>query len=601
MSETSDLIYNDCNAVEIIPSLVNMMNAECLWGDMNKLSYESRLMCMMFDHWSEVFLELDGCPDILNELRSEFKCTDNESKSCDKILNKIRRLSGGKKKLFEHYMTYDQMKCNHQDIAELFKRITEGTFIRKKTKTDSKGNQKTLIYKYDDTSQLWDNTADLKCYFISVMNAYMDRLCQTSEKILNKKAFEENYNEKDKDEKDIYFKRQASYRSFVKCNSHINAIIDIFKSILPQEDTLFDLSPEYDKIISFKNGIYNLDTNQFRRRDITDRFTEALEWDYSKTYNNIFFDDINQFFTKLQPDPEQRTFTISFLKYCLRGGNPQALYKMNIGYTARNGKTTEMNIFESAFPMYTEKLHRSIFNVGCPKFHKYAHKLVTRPIRLAYINELDESKLDEEILKDFSDDSSLLNVEEMYGTMCENQRIQCKLITTSNKDPNLKLDGGLMARIKIQKYESRFVQTSEVDESKHWYLVDPTWVTSRFSQDAYKLAFFHFLLSHGNVPVMTPEANVSLVKEQLDENDDFLPKLQQYFVITKDPSHKVSHLELQRYFSDMPVRVLNGHLKRLGIEYDKNGMTNSIRKVYRGIRKYTQAELCEIEGDENPE
>ena len=54
-----------------------------------------------------------------------------------------------------------------------------------------------------------------------------------------------------------------------------------------------------------------------------------------------------------------------------------------------------------------------------------------------------------------------LNVEEMYGTMCENQRIQCKLITTSNKDPNLKLDGGLMSRIKIQKYESRFVQTSE--------------------------------------------------------------------------------------------------------------------------------------------
>ena len=84
-------------------------------------------------------------------------------------------------------------------------------------------------------------------------------------------------------------------------------------------------------------------------------------------------------------------------------------------------------------------------------------------------------------------------------------------------------------------------------------------------------------------------------------NQDFLPKLQQYFVITKDSNDKVSHLELQRYFSDMPVRVLNGHLKRLGIEYDKNGMTNSIRKVYRGIRKYNQAELLEINGDDDPE
>ena len=102
------------------------------------------------------------------------------------------------------------MKCNHQDVAELFKRITEGTFIRKKTKPDSKGNLKTLIYKYNDVLQLWDNTADLKSTFITVMNAYMDRLCRTSERILNKKAFEENYNEKDKDEKDIF----SSSRSY---------------------------------------------------------------------------------------------------------------------------------------------------------------------------------------------------------------------------------------------------------------------------------------------------------------------------------------------------------------------------------------------------
>ena len=40
MSETSDLNFDyiECNAVEINPSLVNMMTAECLWGDMNKLS-----------------------------------------------------------------------------------------------------------------------------------------------------------------------------------------------------------------------------------------------------------------------------------------------------------------------------------------------------------------------------------------------------------------------------------------------------------------------------------------------------------------------------------------------------------------------------------
>ena len=418
---------------------------------------------------------------------------------------------------------------------------------------------------------------------------------------MNKDTFEENYTEKDKDEKDIYLKRRKMYCNFMECNSNINSIIDIFKSLVTVEDSLFDLAPEYDKYICFRNGIYNLDTSEFRRRDISDRFTESLDWDYKAHYNKAVYDDINEFFTKLQPDLEQRTFTVSFLKYCLRGGNPQAMFKVNIGYTARNGKTSEMKIFQTAFPMYTETLHKSIFNLGCPKFHKYAHKLVTRPIRLAIINELDDSKLDEDLLKLFADDNTDLGVEEMYGTMCENQRIQCKLITTSNKDPNVKIDEGVLSRFRLQKYESRFVPADEVDETKHLYLVDPTWVTTRLSQDSYKLAFFHFLLSEGNTPVKTPEANKTLVKEQLEENDEFIPKLEQYFKITKDLKDKVSHLDIQRHFPEMVVRVLNQHLKRLGIEYDKNGMTNSTRKVYKGIRKYTQSELLEMEGGENPE
>ena len=48
---------------------------------------------------------------------------------------------------------------------------------------------------------------------------------------------------------------------------------------------------------------------------------------------------------------------------------------------------------------------------------------------------------------------------------------------------------------------------------------------------------------------------------------------------------------------NMHVRALNGHLKRLGIEYDKNGSTNSTRKVYRGIRKYSMSEMQEMNSD----
>ena len=64
-------------------------------------------------------------------------------------------------------------------------------------------------------------------------------------------------------------------------------------------------------------------------------------------------------------------------------------------------------------------------------------KLVTEPIRLAYINELDENQLDVEFIKDCCDNNATIPLDKMYGTMCENARIQATFITTSNRDPNL--------------------------------------------------------------------------------------------------------------------------------------------------------------------
>ena len=150
MSETSDSDDDQTkqcvNPVEINPTLVNHIQAAKLWGDFDTRSIEVKGKFMMFWHWCEVYLDLNGSHQTLKKLNLEFENTETELKNCNKILNEIRKLPGGKTNIFEHYMTYDQMKSNHQDIADLFKRITEGTFIRKKTKTDSKGNQKTLIY-----------------------------------------------------------------------------------------------------------------------------------------------------------------------------------------------------------------------------------------------------------------------------------------------------------------------------------------------------------------------------------------------------------------------------------------------------------------------
>ena len=542
---------------------------------------------MLFDEWCEAFIKLGGSQSTLKELQEKFDI-DLELVN---VMVEIRKLKGDFT-IFHYYIKEDAMVTCQHNVADIFNNITQGTFIRQKNKNI---DDKTRIYQYNLSTQLWDNLSvtDLKKVFMEIMNCYMDTITP----MMNKMYFTENYQEDDKDKENIYFKRLNAYKKFIRNDATINSILSIFKSIVKVEDTLFDLSPEYDNYISFKNGIYNLDTGHFRRRNVSDRFTKSLDWDYTPEVHSETYNDIHTFFKKIQPDAEQRRFTVSFLKYCLWGGNPQAKFKMNIGYTAANGKTTEMEIHERAFPLYTDKLDRTIFNKTCTKRHKYCNKLVTLPIRLAYINELDDSKLDEDFLKDFADGKNI-ELEKMYGTMCENSRMQCKLITTSNKDPNLLPDGGVIRRATIQKYESRFVSASDVNEKKHIYLMDPTWVETRFSQDSYKQMYFLYLLAEGHIrPLNVPEANARLVAQTLNENDDFLPKLETHFVVTKDPKDKVSYLDIQKCFENMPVRALNGHLKRLGIEYDKNGSTNSTRKVYRGIRKYSMSEMQEMNSD----
>ena len=72
---------------------------------------------------------------------------------------------------------------------------------------------------------------------------------------------------------------------------------------------------------------------------------------------------------------------------------------MNIGYSASNAKSTETAIHQKCLPIYTCKLDRRTFTQGYAKRHKQYLQLIENPIRLAYIEELDRTKMDIEELK----------------------------------------------------------------------------------------------------------------------------------------------------------------------------------------------------------
>ena len=85
MSETSDSDDDTLNPIEINPSIVNHIQAAKLWGDFDTRSIEVKEKFMMFEHWSEVFLDLNGSPETQVKLKLEFENTETELKNFSQL------------------------------------------------------------------------------------------------------------------------------------------------------------------------------------------------------------------------------------------------------------------------------------------------------------------------------------------------------------------------------------------------------------------------------------------------------------------------------------------------------------------------------------
>lgn len=511
---------------------------------------EENMVDVVFMNWFNLYIDLGG-----NKSISDFS-------NYIEIKHAMRYLEGGSSTIMNEYMRQDTMKCEHRHVANIYKLIWEDMYIIQK--------EYDTVYKYSKVDGLWfDNERHIKRDIGQFFDVYMDQLERCSP---NRYLFPEGEDEN-------YRKNRSKYISYINSFHNLVAVSSQFKLIINQVETKFDCDPDKFNIISFKNGIYNLDTGAFRKRENYDFLTRCLDFDYQPLCDEKLYLEIKEFFCKIHPQKEQHDFCISFLKYSLRGGNPIAIFKVNIGPGGANGKSTETEIHEMVFPIYTYKMNRNVFTKGFTKIHKFMYKLITDPIRLAYINELDDSKLDEDFIKDIID-CKTLQLEEMYSKVSRKTDIQCKILTTSNKDPNLNVDAGILRRMTVQHYESQFVDPEHVDTSRHKYPIDRTF-TERFKRNDYKLAYFHYIMNAPDVSI--PEANKDLAKSIVENNDKIYSTLTDHFTITGNHDDKVHMSRLKSYFPDMTIQSLNKELKRFNINYDKNGAVDGIRKVYRGL------------------
>ena len=384
-------------------------------------------------------------------------------------------------------------------------------------------------------------------------------------------------------------KKIGKFIDSVSSSNKINNVTAFIIQDLASENQKieFDLGEEQKYNLHFKNGVYELNNKKFRPRTQNDYITQILDWDYKpESVTPTIENEIINFYKKLQPNETQRRFSLQWLAYCLTGSTGKQKFKMNIGYSASNGKSTEFKIHDRVFDIYSFKLSKDTFNLNNDKAHKQLIHLIKNPIRFAYCEELKQNKLDVDLLKDFVDGDKL-NVEIMYGTS-ESHSIQCKLNTCSNFDFNVDIDRGILRRGLVQMYESKFKHIEKDDYKNHTYKVIENYA-NRFDTEIYKNAYLQLLIKNYDEDFKAPVENEKAFDDIANEYDEYGDALS-HFEITNDENDIINKNEILEYFkgyigkTNLKWRELLSTLKSRGVKYNKDKKNNKVKGCCLGIK-----------------
>lgn len=413
-------------------------------------------------------------------------------------------------------------------------------------KKDSEDDKNPTIYLYynDEWNAMTEKGRmiknDMEEFFVIVFKVLLDLINEFKKAYLDDAEKVDEIKRIDK----VWFETKRGTLKVVAINQIFQGLLNNLSAI--KSNIEFDIGKENHYNIHFKNGVYDMKAKKFRSRVETDYVTKFLDYDYMPLtdISDEIQSEVLDFFTKIQPNEEQRKFTLSYLAYCITGNTGEQVFKMNIGHSASNGKSTELTIHEKCFPIYTEKMDNRVLLLNFEKRHKYLVSLVKKPIRLVYFEEMPKGKkLDVEFVKDFVDGRGI-DCEIMFGTK-DKIKNQAKLMSASNHDFNCDTDAGIIRRGRVQKYNSRFV-----DEEEYHLLSDENHIYKKvkgyedmYDDVRYKNAYFHLLLQYVD-KLYIPQENKDEFKKTAEDSDLVLNHILDTFILTGNSNDILSREEI---------------------------------------------------------
>ena len=475
-----------------------------------------------------------------------------------------------------------------QDFCALEFSTCKSTFIAQKIeKYIIRVNQK--LYYFDDENKIYipiEKLTEEKYLILLIKQLFENSLKSLSEN--DRRLFQIDNNK-------IYHLIKKD--TFTK--DYLNDII-----MLLSRDIKFDISPSHE--IHFKNGYYDLKLKKFSKRTHKHFITRYINRNYEdpkkETITYIKENVINLIFPK--KDERDYIFANQFGS-ALSGKaiNDQSNFFM-LG-KGSSGKSLIMKLIKLSISCYMIEFKSDTFSKGNPKQDKIFNSLlINNLVRFCWINELSDAKLDDSLFKSFCEGT--LQTTSLFKDGSNDFSHTCKLISTMNEIPSIKIDSGTSRRIIAYNPLSKFTDNkNEIDEEKYIFKKDDTIVDKFENSDELLNGLFKIISNYSFKYIndknhyKMPESLKNAKNDIVESNDTIGNFLDKYIKITTCKDDRISGELLFSTFKEdqknknsfITMKQFRSALADRNINYNRNlsFSTINVRGGFVGI-KYTEEE-----------
>ena len=273
-------------------------------------------------------------------------------------------------------------------------------------------------------------------------------------------------------------------------------------------------------LIGFNNGVYDLETYEFRDGHPDDyiSFTTGIEYiEYKK--DDPINSEITEFIDQILPKEEMKIYLLKLFASFLSGNIKDEKFHIFTG-TGANGKSKIIELFQNAFGDYCGQFNVTLLTQKRVKSNETNSELAqAKGKRFMVLQEpCEDEKLNTGFMKELTGGDKII-ARGLYKDPME-FKPQFSIVLTCNHLPNVPSDdGGTWRRLRVVQYSSKFIENPN-PVKKNEFKID-TELSLKF--DGWKENFMgiliHYYKKYMNEGIYEPEEVLICTKEYQKEND----------------------------------------------------------------------------------